>query len=103
MPRVQICLHTILATVLAITPVCGLSSPPKISPPTTVIPAELFGMHFHHLGGATPWPDAPIAEWRLWDAYVAWPNLQPARKRSRFETFDHYFAMGHRHPLRLLV
>jgi hypothetical protein len=103
MTLVQICLHTLLATALAVTPTCGLSSPPDISPPTTVIPAELFGMHFHHLGGTTPWPDAPIAEWRLWDAYVAWPNLQPAKNRWRFELLDHYVAMAAEHHVGLLL
>jgi hypothetical protein len=103
MTLVRIYLHTLLATVLAVTPTCGLSSPSNISPPTTVIPAELFGMHFHHLGGTTPWPDAPIAEWRLWDAYVAWPNLQPAKNRWRFELLDHYVAMAAEHHVGLLL
>ena len=60
-------------------------------------------MHVHHLGGATPWPAAPVGEWRLWDAYVAWPNLQPAKNRWRFEMLDRYVAMATEHHVGILL
>lgn len=76
---------------------------PSISPPSAPISAQLFGMHFHHLGSTTPWPDVPIGEWRLWDAYVAWPNLEPIRGRWRFETLDKYVALSAEHHVGLLL
>jgi len=102
MTLIQFCFRTFLAATLAITPGIDLRSE-SISPPATVIPAELFGMHFHHIGGNTPWPATPIAEWRLWDAYVAWPNLEPAKNRWRFEMLDRYVAIAAEHQVGLLL
>ena len=63
-----------------------------------------FGFHAHrlverHPGPAngnqlSPWPDLPFGSWRLWDAYVAWPNLQPQRGRWNFNTLDKYVDMA---------
>jgi hypothetical protein len=102
MTLIQFCLRAFLAATLAVTPGIDLRSE-SISPPATVIPAELFGMHFHHIGGNTPWPTTPIAEWRLWDAYVAWPNLEPAKNRWRFEMLDRYVAIAAEHHVGLLL
>jgi hypothetical protein len=103
MKPIQICLCYLLTAVLVTAPVYGAGPKSSGPPPASVIPAELFGMHFHHLGGTTPWPVAPVAEWRLWDAYVAWPNLQPAKNRWRFELLDHYVAMAAEHNVGLLL
>lgn len=67
------------------------------------IPQEFFGMHFHHLGSTTPWPEVPIHEWRLWDAYVAWPNLEPTKGHWRFETLDKYVALAAENQVGLLL
>lgn len=63
-----------------------------------------FGMHVHRLverqpwiqdgNRLTPWPDVPFGSLRLWDAYVAWPNLQPNRMRWHFATLDKYVDMA---------
>lgn len=68
------------------------------------VPASYFGMHFHRLverqpwvpdgNRLTPWPDVPFGSLRLWDAYVAWPNLQPNRTRWHFATLDKYVDMA---------
>jgi len=60
-------------------------------------------MHFHHLGSTTPWPDIPIHQWRLWDAYVAWPNLEPVKGQWRFETLDKYVALAAEHHVGVLL
>ena len=68
----------------------------------TVSPA-FFGMHIHHAGGTTPWPEVPFAEWRLWDAYVAWPSLEPQKGRWHFETLDKYVALAEQHNVGILL
>ena len=75
----------------------------SLTPPSQQIPADLFGMHFHHVGGTTPWPDVPIAQWRLWDAYVAWPNLEPSKGRWQFRTLDAYIALASQHHVGLVL
>jgi hypothetical protein len=60
-------------------------------------------MHFHHVGGTTPWPEIPVAQWRLWDAYVAWPNLEPTKDRWRFQTLDAYIALAGLHHVGLVL
>jgi hypothetical protein len=59
-----------------------------------VIPSTFFGMHIHRTATTTPWPTIPFGTWRLWDAYVAWPNLEPKRGEWHFETLDKYVAMA---------
>ena len=67
------------------------------------IPASFFGMHIHHAGGATPWPAVPFAQWRLWDAYVAWPSLEPQRGHWHFEVLDSYVELAEHNGVGLLL
>src|SRR5262249_52171796 len=67
------------------------------------VPAEFFGMHIHHAGDTTPWPKIPFSEWRLWDAYVAWPSLEPQKGRWRFETLDKYVTLAEQHNVGILL
>lgn len=101
MSRLHIVLSLILALPLSVGP--GAQPPPTITPPPIPIPVEFFGMHFHHLGSTTPFPSSRIAEWRLWDAYVAWPNLEPARGRWQFQTLDKYVELASEHNIGLLL
>lgn len=56
---------------------------------------ELFlGMHLHRADQGTAWPKTQFGSWRLWDAYVAWPNLQPQRDQWTFDRLDRYVAMA---------
>ena len=62
--------------------------------PDSAIPRTYFGMHFHRLDAGTTWPSFPIGTWRLWDSYVAWPNLEPERGKWDFKRLDRYVAMA---------
>lgn len=72
--------------------------------PTTPIPRDYFGMHIHRAGRTQPWyrygdslttwPVAKFGSWRLWDAYVSWPHLQPERDKWDFSLLDRYVAMA---------
>src|SRR5262250_2417953 len=81
--------------------VVGLELP---TPPVTTIPPSYFGMHFHHfLNGATTWPDMPVPEWRLWDAYVTWPDIEPARGQWHFGKLDKYVSIAEQHSAGILL
>ncbi|MGZ5524956.1 MAG: glycosyl hydrolase [Methylomonas sp.] len=47
-------------------------------------------MHFHRADSGTSWPKVPIGSWRLWDAYTAWPNLEPEPGKWDFKRLDAY-------------
>lgn len=70
------------------------------SPP---VPQSYFGLHIHHIGNTTPWPDVPFAEWRLWDAHVAWPNLEPRPGQWHFELLDSYVTAAEEHGVNILL
>jgi hypothetical protein len=74
-----------------------------VAPPQETVPSSLFGMHFHHVGGVTPWPDVPVAEWRLWDAHTAWPDLEPKKGQWHFQTLDAYLALAAAHDTDVLL
>jgi hypothetical protein len=75
----------------------------NLAPPSASIPAHLFGMHFHRLTKTTPWPTVPVATWRLWDAYVAWPNLEPKQGEWHFEQLDKYVDLADEHDVEVLL
>lgn len=52
------------------------------------------GLHMHRADQGTAWPAAGFGSWRLWDAHVAWPNLEPERGRWDFARLDRYVAMA---------
>lgn len=56
--------------------------------------AVYFGMHMHRADEGTKWPAAGFGSWRLWDANVAWPSLEPDRGRWDFARLDRYVAMA---------
>jgi hypothetical protein len=68
-----------------------------LQPPTGTIPATYFGLHIHHAGKETPWPNMPVPEWRIWDAYVTWHDLEPYKGDFRFDRLDGYVALAHQH------
>lgn len=51
-------------------------------------------MHIHRADEGTKWPAAGFGSWRLWDANVAWPNLEPERGRWDFSRLDRYVTMA---------
>lgn len=72
---------------------------------TATIPATYFGLHIHHLDRPTPtpWPSVPVPEWRLWDADVNWPDLEPTKGQWRFERLDRYLAAAQQHGTSVLL
>ncbi len=72
----------------------GAASRAADMPPAEPIPRAFFGMHFHRADTTTPWPAVPIGSWRLWDAMVAWPQLQPGPGKWDFQRLDRYVAMA---------
>jgi glycosyl hydrolase family 39 (putative alpha-L-iduronidase) len=73
--------------------------------PKAVIPSSYFGLHIHHLLSAnpTPWPNIPVPQWRLWDANVTWPDIEPSRDQYRFENLDSYVSFAEQHRTGILL
>jgi Glycosyl hydrolases family 39 len=74
--------------------------------PNVAIPSSYFGLHIHHLTypvPTTPWPNMPVPTWRLWDAAVRWPDLEPNKGQWQFERLDHYVSMAQEHGTSLLL
>jgi hypothetical protein len=73
--------------------------------PSVVIPGSYFGLHIHHLASPvpTPWPNMPVPQWRLWDANVTWPDLEPSKGLWRFETLDAYVSLAQQHGTGILL
>lgn len=71
--------------------------------PGRPVPADYFGQHIHRLGEPTPWPPVAFGAWRLWDAYVAWPWLEPERGRWDFGRLDRFLALAESHAVEVLL
>jgi glycosyl hydrolase family 39 (putative alpha-L-iduronidase) len=73
--------------------------------PTVTIPDSYFGLHIHHLDfpAPTPWPSMPVPEWRLWDAGVNWPDLEPNKGQWQFGRLDRYVSLAQGHGTGLLL
>ena len=73
------------------------------------VPASFFGLHLHRAVGpagtvgATVWPLAQFGSWRLWDAGVAWRDLEPARGRWDFTRLDSCITLAQRHGVDVLL
>jgi len=74
-----------------------------LTAPSEPVPASLFGMHIHNAGGTTAWPSVPFAEWRLWDARVAWPQIEPRKSQWDFRALDAYLALAKEHNIDVLL
>lgn len=67
-----------------------------------VVPARYFGLHIHR-AAEDRWPTAPFATWRLWDARVAWPSLQPARGQWTWDELDRLIGLAEAHRVQPLL
>lgn len=77
------------------------------------VSADYFGLHIHRLGRPQPWlpggnrlsewPQVSFGAWRLWDAYVSWPYLQPERSRWDFGLLDKYLSLAHAKKVKLVL
>jgi hypothetical protein len=78
---------------------------PDLQTPTATVPASYFGLHIHHLDNPipTPWPSMPVPAWRLWDAGVNWPDLEPNQGQWQFERLDRYVSLAQQHGTSILL
>jgi len=76
-----------------------------LTAPTATIPDAYFGLHIHHLDRPTPtpWPGVPVPEWRLWDADVTWPDLEPIKGQWQFGRLDRYLSLARQHGTGVLL
>jgi hypothetical protein len=86
----------------------GLSAqttPASLTPPTTKIPVNYFGLHILHLIQAkdTNWPDIPFGTWRLWDAHVSWNLLEPQKGQYNFALLDQYIQIAQQKKLDIIL
>ena len=81
----------------------------SVTADTTPTPVEYFGLHIHRAVALRPgeplsaWPDAPFGSWRLWDARVAWADLEPTRGHWDFARLDSCVELARRHNVRVLL
>jgi hypothetical protein len=77
--------------------------------PSQPIPLTYFGMHIQHTAISfqteplTPWPRVPVPEWRLWDARVTWPDIEPQKDEWRFDTLDKSVAIAREHNTEVIL
>src|SRR5208282_6478946 len=102
MPPTRRCLQ-VLVLIVALLFHSGLAA--DLQTPTATIPAIYFGLHIHHLDNPipTPWPNMPVPAWRLWDAGVNWPDLEPNKGQWQFERLDRYVALAQQHGTSILL
>lgn len=73
------------------------------------IPRSYFGMHFHRIPAGhgdsveTQWPAIGVGSWRLWDARVAWPDIEPSPGVWRFQRLDRCLAIAESLGIDVLV
>ncbi|MGY0194253.1 GH39 family glycosyl hydrolase [Leptothrix sp. BB-4] len=96
-------LHGIAAVALAL----GLVASAFTQPSPPALPArftpDFFGLNLSRPDAAAPWPDIPFGAWRLWDAQVAWPQLEPEKGRWDFTLLDRLVDEAQRHQVRLML
>ncbi|SFU45881.1 GH39 family glycosyl hydrolase [Nitrosospira multiformis] len=94
--------------------ISSIAVPPALEAAETgrPIPKEYFGLHIHNIAKApywnpgaakTPWPSIKFGSWRLWDAYVSWPNLEPSKGKWDFQLLDKYVDLAEKAGIELLL
>jgi len=64
---------------------------------------NFFGLVMNRSNPQLPWPTVPFGSWRLWDARVTWPDLEPRRGEWRFSNLDSLVAEAQAHSVRPLL
>jgi hypothetical protein len=77
------------------------------------IPPEYFGLHIARIvqtqpwypngDRITPWPSIKFGSWRLVDAYVGWPLLEPQRGKWNFTRLDKYVDVAEKAGIDLVL
>ncbi len=68
-----------------------------------------FGMHIHRAlnenidDDRQKWPKIKFGAWRLWDAGVAWLDLEPKKGHWQFEKLDRYIELAQRQGVQVLL
>jgi hypothetical protein len=88
------------AAVLPSAPAGKLSLRPDPSP----VARAYFGVHAHNDAKRdVAWPPRTFGAWRLSDAYVEWPDLEPARGQWDFSLLDRYVDFAGEYDVELLL
>ena len=72
-------------------------------PATDVIPSTLFGLHIFKADSTTPWPTVKFGSWRLWNANVNWPNLEPKKGEWHFDVLDRDLALAQQNNVEVIL
>ncbi|WP_298269701.1 endo-1,4-beta-xylanase [Geobacter sp.] len=70
--------------------------------PTSATPLNYFGIIIHRLDAGTPWPPFEFGSWRLWDAYVGWPYIEPSHGEWNFKRLDLYVSIAKRKGIEIV-
>ncbi|MRR54300.1 MAG: hypothetical protein EG822_07295 [Deltaproteobacteria bacterium] len=74
-----------------------------LNPPDRLIYSAFTGLHMHRAATTTPWPNVPFGSWRLWDAYAAWPWLEPKKGAWKFQNLDRLVALAEKNGVEVLI
>lgn len=75
----------------------------KYAGPDRAVPSSYFGMHLHHAASDGAWPAVSFGGWRVWDAGVSWPQLEPQRGKWDFSLLDQYVAIAAERQVDILL
>lgn len=77
----------------------GAASITVVTPPPNAIPSTYMGMQMNGgikgINGQQPWPVVPFGAVRLWDASVAWADLQTTSQPPDFTLLNNWFSIIH--------
>lgn len=93
----------IALTVFSLLSVSYSSTVNTLQPPSGTIPMSFFGMHVHRALINQRWPKVQFKGWRLWDAFVAWPDLETNKGQWNFETLDRYLELAENNNIEILL
>lgn len=95
--------YSFLAVLLVFLSATATNESASFQGPAQPVDSAFFGMHIHHAAEGTEWPAVPFADWRLWDAGVAWPQLEPERETWNFTLLDRYTQLAREHHVEILL
>ncbi len=72
-------------------------------PDSSPVSEQYFGMHVGFVDPGTPWPAVPFGTWRLWDANVAWKDVEPAQGEWNFSRLDTLVGLAQQHKVDVIL
>ena len=93
------------AICLVVDMACAQTTPLSVVPPggAAEFKPTYFGMHIHEASTFGHWPPITFGAWRLWDAHVSWPELEPAKGRWQFDRLDALVARAQGYKVEVLL